>query len=208
VFQSFPTYGSGPNFFASYCPTGFNLLSCGSANSQYSNAETFRSWFPIGSTGCYAYDAYGMALFSWCTTMPVSSFYIATASGNGSVTSTCPGGTVAIGCSQRPLGLLREDWKRAKPLNDRMSCESYGYFGNICFATCASNVINYEMVSATSSGDIYATCTIPNNIVLGCGFQPNQVDLFSTALPVFPNSCVCHNGNQGTCFAICGQLQY
>jgi len=100
-----------------------------------------------------------------------------------------------------------------------------------CMATCASNVVDYDVVSQYGKSVALAQCT-GSSVVLGCGMQPaygddteevlNMEDIDDERLSKIENEeprftawavkdstkCECYDDLGITCYAICGRLTY
>jgi len=192
------------------CPSGYNLLSCGLDNSQKNIAEWYRSAIPISSATCECYDWWGVICEAWCTNVPINNFEIVTVHGSGVITASCPAGKQVLGCHIDPTALLVDNWRYWFPSADGSKCICKDAFGADCVASCASNINNYEVVSVWGSGNspVTASCTKPNNQVLGCGSNPNGAsnsENWRTTRAQL-GSCLCFDYWGTQCYAICGQI--
>jgi hypothetical protein len=128
------------------CPSGTSVLSCGIGDTQMSNHEVYRKAYPASSSTCTCYDYFGASCRAWCSNK-VANFAIqnsGTKSGHFSV--SCPAGSKVLGCHIQPdMSVTPELWRAYYPSNDGSSCNCYDYFGSNCVASCATNVVNYQV---------------------------------------------------------------
>jgi len=211
VFQAVSFKSSG--WMAASCPIGMRRLSCYLANTQTSIADTGRSANPLSTYGCHCNEWYGAECIAWCTNVPIPNFEIIRIVGIGNTTVPCSSGKQAMGCSVLSTGPKVEQYKWMYPGANGASCIDYEYNGGKFYATCASNISNYEIVSITGSGLVTVTCIQPGNVVLGCGSNPYQpwgantaADIWRVHRPLTPNSCGCTDAYGTKCFAVCGKL--
>ena len=201
--------------FSSYtnlsCNSGFSLLSCGISNSQFSRPEVYRSTIPLNSVTCQCYDYFGARCVVWCFSGCVKDFnivkYPATGFLTGNVYATCPTGTNVIGCHPNPDQSITAYGFRQYYPSSNQTCTCVDATGIQCIATCTSNVRNYEIKMATSSGAFQVACS-SSNVALGCGMRTtgNGVDFWRTAFISGISACQCYDSYGTTCYAICGQL--
>ena len=193
------------------CPIGMNLLSCGYGNTQLQTAEVYVSSRPINSTTCECYNYFGMECRAWCTTGPLD-FEIATLKSNGFFNVTCPKHKRVLGCHMSPTVQMNgkfEMWRSFYPLPDGFSCTCYDYYGASCIATCAANVINYQIAAVRAAGNVIATCQATGSIILGHGMQTFVTappEAFRTSAVVTNASSSCYDYFNTKCFALCGTL--
>ena len=81
--------------------------------------------------------------------------------------ATCTFGKQVMGCSAYSVPASNYKW--TYPKTDGSSCECNEKNEANCYASCASNITNYEIVSTIGTGQVTATCTHSENVVLGCG---------------------------------------
>ena len=203
-----PVYVNSGGVMHASCPSGMNLLSCGLDNTQTGTLEWYRSAIPISSTTCECYDFWGASCIAWCTNVPINNYEIQNVHGSGFFTATCPAGKQVLGCHLDPTALLVEDWRRWIPSSDGKTCTCYDYFGANCVASCASNINNYEVVSVKGSGVVRVGCTKPNNVILGCGSDPEGDSNKERFRTTFPQSgyCQCYDAYGTVCYAVCGTI--
>ncbi len=203
---------SGTGNIYSTCPTGYQILSCGTDNTQIVDWEAYRSWKAIDSKTCQCWDYFGMACVAWCTTLPVNGFEIKLTTSLDYFSASCSAGKQVLGCHIFPNQALdKEVYRQYYAASSGSLCNCYDYFGADCVSTCSTQVKNYEVVSVYGSGNIYVSCAQPLNRVLGCGLKPNQAmtpnyEKFRISRVVTGNKCLCYDGFGATCYAICGQI--
>ena len=113
-----------------------------------------------------------------------------------------------LGCHLRPTSLTEDYWKYWYPSPDGTKCICSHDYGAECIATCASNIVNYEIVSVYGTGTVTASCAIPNNQVLGCGNDRIGESGLCQFRSVYSqtNSCQCIDNYGTRCYAICGDI--
>ena len=118
-----------------------------------------------------------------------------------------------LGCNIQgayPQG-VGEAYRQHYPTAGGTGCTCYDHFGAWCVASCAANIRNYEVVSATGTGTFYVSCPA-GKVVLGCGMGPSAPtkDLFKTVriTSIADNSCMCYHAYGAPCFATCGQFNW
>ena len=204
--------------FQSSCPATMNLLSCSLGNTQREALELFRSIKPLNTTTCECYDNTYASCIAWCTELPVNNFEIVTTYGTGSFDATCPNGTNVLGCHIDPVmpyfGF--DCCRNFYPSDDGSGCSCSDIDGANCIATCASDINDYEVVSAYGTNNINVKCTKPGNVVLGCGGSPvnqwfkdyydYQFELWRMVKVQNKTSCTCYDWFGITCYAICGKI--
>ena len=212
-FSVFRSYSASSNryIFTVSCPTGFNLLSCGTSNYVQNYVEKYRYSKPISNTECECYDYYGINCHAWCTTLPLPKFEIMKSTSSNVFTSKCSSGNNVMGCHIKATTSSSESGRRYFPLTDGSGCTCYDYFGAECIATCMPSINNHEVViSPWSSGNVVVACNNPNNRVLGCGVDPygpsNGIERYRTQRPISGNSCECYDRAGTYCFAVCGSI--
>lgn len=207
VYQSSSIFGTGT--FNSSCPSGYNLISCGTAIYQTNKIENYRGWWISSNTTCTCYDSYGIYCAAWCTTLPLINITTPRFTSNGVVPVSCPAKSKNLGCSIRPNPLKPIFRVRYSiPSKDNSSCSCNDPYEVTCQASCATNVQNYEIVSDYGFDIFHVFCGHPDNFVLGCGFESDGPDAFATAFAETTTSCTCHSNTWygGTCYAVCGQI--
>jgi len=211
VFQAVGVKSSG--WITASCPIGMRCLSCFLANTQTSSIDKSRSANPRSPYACQCNEWYGAECIAWCTNVPIPNFEIIKVTGADQTYVPCTSGKQAMGCSLLSSGSNVEQYKWMYPTANGASCFSYEYFGAEFYATCASNIVNYEVVSITGSGLVTVTCTQPGNVVLGCGSNPykpwgytTSADIWRVHRPLTQNSCGCTDAYGTKCFAVCGRL--
>ena len=195
--------------FSVSCPLGYNLLSCGTANSVNRDIERFRSAKAIDNKTCVCHDAYDMTCAAWCTTLPVQGYEIIKVSKVGTFTASCPTDKTALGCHLDPMSTVWEPFRQYYPNTAGDGCNCYDTGNSECSVTCASQIRDYEVISVWSSGTFYANCGNPTNRVLGCGIDPSgssNIENFRAASVQYPNACKCVDGFGARCYAICGKI--
>lgn len=185
-------------------------ISCFIANTQKSAADRFRSANPRSPYSCHCNEWYGAECIAWCTNIPIPNFEIIKIVSAGDVYVPCSSGKQAMGCTELSTTSNVEQNKWMYPTADGASCYCYEYFGAEFYATCASNIVNYEVVSVIGTGLVTATCAQPGNVVLGCGSDPYGIasayDIWRVNYPLTQNSCVCSDAYGTKCYAVCGKL--
>ena len=206
------TYTAISGYQTIVCKPGFVLLSCGVDDTQKMNQEMYRFSIPTSPNSCQCYDRYGVACVAWCASV-VRSFQIRAS--NAQIWTTqayCSAGTYVVGCSILPTqanSTPADPFRQYYPSPDGRGCIcSDTVSGARCEATCASNVMNHEIRSVSSSNHVYVTCP-PSKHVLGCGINPIQsssYEVYRTSFVKNSTSCECYDYFGCTCYAICGQL--
>lgn len=140
---------SGSHSFQSSCPDGTALLSCGSQNYEAFYAEVYRSFKPLNSTTCDCWDYYSLICIALCTAKPVNDFQLVTTFSVGNFSATCPVGKRVLGCHLSPnrLNPQHDSLRSFYPTSDGLSCICLDLYGANCIATCASNVVDYEITT-------------------------------------------------------------
>ena len=118
-----------------------------------------------------------------------------------------------LGCGLKPQnnGLIPQSYREHYPKSDGTGCVCYDSGGAQCVATCASNIINYAIVSKVGDLDNSnpaARCPT-GSFVLGCGVgQPSKSGIERNPTYVVSDSrtCLCQNEYGVTCYATCGKL--
>lgn len=115
-----------------------------------------------------------------------------------------------MGCQIEPLKKEPEKWRVYEPLSDGSGCHCYDYFGANCVATCASNIMQYEIKSTyVLRGSVQVQCSQGQQI-LGCGVHAYETEeVFEKFRAVFASSdtaCQCYDNYGAKCFAVCGRL--
>ena len=165
MFQAFGKTSSG--FIVAECPSGMRLLSCNLDNSQRATIDTSRSANTQTPTRCICNDIYGAGCIAWCTNLPIPSFEIIVRNGLNDFFANCTFGKHVMGCSAYSVPASNSKW--TYPKADGSSCECYEKNDANCYASCASNITNYEIVPIIGTGLVTATCSHSDNVVLGCG---------------------------------------
>ena len=180
------------------------------ANTQTSIADTYRSANPLSPYDCRCNEWYGAECIAWCTNVPIPNFEIIKVTGSGQKYIPCTSGKQAMGCTEISTTSSVEQYKWMFPTADGASCFNYEYFGADFYATCASNIVNYEVVSATGTGLVTVNCAQPGNVVLGCGSNPIGIasgpNIWRVHRPLTQNSCGCSDATGTKCYAVCGKL--
>jgi hypothetical protein len=198
---------------SSSCPVGMRRLSCFLVNTQTSIADTGRSANPLSTYSCHCNEWYGAECIAWCTNMPIPDFEIIKLTGSGNITVPCSSGKKAMGCTVLSMVSPVDRFKWMYPAENGASCINRESSGGEFYATCASNIVDYEIVSVIGTGLVTVTCAQPGNVVLGCGSNPYQPygtttlpDSWRMHRPLTQNSCGCSDAYGTKCFAICGKL--
>ena len=186
-------------------------MSCNFNNIPAASYEIFRGFYPINSTTCGCYDYYGIGCNAWCMTYPVTGFEIVVASNTGTFSATCSTGKKVLGCHINPLATAPADmWRKYYPASTGTACTCTDKGRAECYATCASGIKDYEIISLHgSTNPTVVSCKIAGNVVLGCGHKPDATstpELWPFVLVNSLTSCVCYFYYGSTCYAICGKL--
>ena len=152
-----------------------------------------------------------MECVSWCTTAQLKDFEVALEAGAGTFNVSCPAGTKVLGCHVFAIRLtLYEVWRSFYPTSDGSACTCYDYYGAVCYATCASNILDYEVIAVSGSGDVVSSCMTPGNAVFGCGAQSyysnTVIEMWRETYVLNMTSCLCHDVFWVKCFAVCGKF--
>ena len=173
--------------------------------------DSLRSAKPLNNYQCqcddHTYSTYNC--YAWCTNLPVSGFEVVKKSSNGTFSATCPSGKSAAGCYIDPATTAVEAKRQFFPVSDGTGCSCFDSGSSECSATCVSSIQDYEIVSASGVGYVFANCTNPTNRVLGCGIDPSSstAPLKSRACrPIAGNSCRCYDTYGTKCYAVCGKI--
>jgi len=204
VFQVIKNSSSG--LFEARCPSGMRLLSCSLGNTQTVANDKSRSANTQYSTNCICNDIHGAQCIAWCTNLPIPNFEIIVTEGIGNFFANCTSGKQVMGCTAFSSPASTDKW--TYPVADGSSCECNETLRANCYASCASNITNYEIVSTIGFGLVTATCTHPDNVVLGCGSKGTTLisDPWRFSHPMSNTSCTCSNANGTKCYAICGRF--
>ena len=191
------------------CDPGYSLLSCGMSPVNFTMEEGYPKFYPtIGS--CYFYNSYGMDCHAWCTDSVQGVEYVSTVQQSGVFTVTCPAGKKLLGCHISPndIGNSRFDrWRQFYPINDS-TCSCSDSVSASCIASCASNVINHEIIRVNGSEKVWVPCP-PDKVVLGCGQAPYpNLGPYKFRITDIgkPTSCYCYDVYGTSCYAVCGNL--
>jgi hypothetical protein len=193
------------------CPSDTpNLLSCGLNNlPTATQVEVYRHAIPVSSSTCDCYDYFGAVCVAQCT-YGIQGFQISKTAGRAFDTS-CPSGTKVLGCHIQPIDSTGiEVWREHYPSSDGSSCHCYDYFGANCYATCGSDIFDYEVVNSHGKGDVTVQCPSDKS-ALGCGINPDfqGPERWRAMYVSSQTSCTCHDSYGVTCYAICGnRFQY
>jgi hypothetical protein len=137
----------------------------------------------------------------------VKGFEIVNASGTNEFSVLCPTGKKVLGCHMLPF-TDKEVIRKHYPTDDGNGCTCYDYFGGVCYASCASNIVNHEIRSQFGVGNTTVSCS-PDNYVLGCGVKPvhwQPDEKWRTYNVASQSSCQCHDNSGATCYASCGKF--
>ena len=85
---------------------------------------------------CNCSDTYGGTCLAVCSSN-IKKYNVLVSSGTGIVNVTCPGGTYALGCGNKPTSTLIEVFPTILVTNEN-TCSCYHYFGVTCFAICGN----------------------------------------------------------------------
>lgn len=192
------------------CPIGYSAYYCSLYYSQATSSDLLRWSSPLNSQTCTCKSTVGAGCFAWCSTYPAPTMVIK--SGTNTIYSACPTGSHVIGCHLRHTSPTIERWMMYLP-TDNFTCECYDRFGGDCFATCASNVKDYEVVTLFGYNYITVNCSNPTNKVLGCGYHVtyhNQgtYESFGFSRVNSERSCQCYAYFGADCTAFCGKLYW
>ena len=174
----------------------------------------YRSIIPMNSSTSRCNDQFRAVCVLQCYSGIIENFQIVknpdSAFFNGVVNLSCPSGTYVIGCHPHPnsdFSISYTDKYRKYYPASSTTCTCSDLHGIQCIATCASNVRNHEIKSATSNGTFLVSCSIPNQ-VLGCGMNPtgNGFEFWRSAFVFNSTACQCYDFFGTTCYAICGQI--
>jgi len=205
-------YGKG--LFQVSCPAGMNLLSCNYETlvGNGTRFDYYRGYKPISNQSCECNDYFGVTCAARCVDHPVAGFEIAVANGSGSLQAVCSAGKKVLGCHISPIFDTNyyDPWRIWYPTDDGSSCACFDDVLAECYATCATDIKDYEIVSAHGGlKNIFVSCKIPGNVVLGCGQIADDSDFYEKWTKAFISSqttCKCYNYFGVTCYAICGKM--
>jgi len=188
-----------------------SLLSCGfeSHPDSWFDYEAYRGFYPIDAATCECYDFFGEKCFAWCTLYYVNGFEIVTQKSSGIFEASCSIGNNVLGCHIKPDTSVEYDLGRKYyPSADGTRCICEDQYTSNCYATCASGIFDYEIITAPGTVDnVVVSCTIPGNVVLGCGQRANTADeKWPSMYAQNQTSCLCYNWYGNTCYAICGKI--
>jgi hypothetical protein len=189
------------------CRPGYELLSCGIDNMDRSGSKDFRRYaVPNGPRSCECHGDRAAVCVPWCTNA-VEGFEIVNATGTKTFTVLCPTGKKVLGCHMLP-STDKEVIRKHYPTDDGNGCTCYDWFGGVCYASCASNLVNYEIRSQFGVGNTTVSCS-PDSYVLGCGVKPvhGKLDEKRRTYHVASlSSCECYDNTGATCYAACGKF--
>ena len=192
------------------CNTGYSLLSCGMERVSGDDRRSYS--IPISPEKCESKDSSLKATgYAWCSNS-VSDFQIVKTIGlstERAFSAQCPPWKKVIGCHMYPHQNTKEteEYGDYYPSEDGSMCFCYHRFGADCIATCASNIIEYKVVSTRDLGSGMKNVTCPGDkFVLGCGFYAFGGRGVRSAYVSSLNTCTCHDYKNGICYAICGKF--
>ena len=196
------------------CQPGMNVMSCSyaSKDADHSHYDPFPGVVPVNSTTCECSNWVGATCAARCVNRPVLGYEKVMANGTGLVRPTCPVGKKVLGCHINPKNViyLYDPQRYYYPSDNGSSCICNDDVGAECYATCASDIKDYEIVSAHGvAADTFVSCKITGNVVLGCGQRPDGASLYENWSKMYiidQTTCVCYNYYGIVCYAICGKL--
>ena len=186
------------------CPNGMNLLSCTVGPFM---EVVLTGAKPLNSSTCECYSSSTVGCNARCTSNQVLGFQVVAANGSANFLATCPIEKKVLGCHiASASGYVPFSWQ-TYPLRNGPSCACYAAANVTCYATCATNVKDYEVVGDNQrdvvNGGYYSTCQKPGNEILGCGCSGEYI-----AKPSFCiyNKTSCYS-SQLMVLGICGQFE-
>ena len=198
------------------CNDGFTLLSCGMRPVDLFNEEIIQHIFPTSSGTCDCYSAFLKTCQAWCASAYAvrGIEYITTAQQKGTSRAVCPAGKKVVGCHISPgiseyriAGGTFDQFRYFYPSNES-TCTCYDSTSASCTASCASNIINHEIIAVNGTGPVPAICP-RGKIVLGCGRVPwtvNRDRFRQLYITGYPPHCLCKDDYGTACYAICGNF--
>ena len=202
----------GNGHFQVSCPSGMNLTACNYASIYGNSYEAYQGFKPVSSNTCECYNSYGMTCAARCVNNTVPEFEIVLANGTGMVQAHCPTDKRVLGCHINPVYVIGQydRWRKWYPSDKGSLCICNDDLGAECYATCASDIKDYEIVSATGlASNSVSSCKKAGNVVLGCGHQSEYTSRYVVWTKMFifnETSCLCISSYRSTCYAICGKL--
>ena len=189
-----------------------NLTACNYASIYGNSYEAYQGFKPVSSNTCECYNSYGMTCAARCVNTTVPEFEIVLANGTGMVQAHCPTDKRVLGCHINPVYVIGQydRWRKWYPSDNGSSCICNDDVGAECYATCASDIKDFEIVSATGlASNSVSSCKKAGNVVLGCGHQSEYTSRYVVWTKMFifnETSCLCISSYRSTCYAICGKL--
>ena len=109
-----------------------------------------------------------------------------------------------------PNKIAPEYWRAFYPTPDGSACFCYDFFGAECSATCASSILDYEVVKTFGNAKVAVSCnSTTGNVVLGGGQQPafTPSHEYWRSFNVYnETSFTCYDFFGIICYAVCGKL--
>ena len=193
------------------------LLYCGMDNVQTEQFDTRRYAIPINSTTCECHDNYGMKCVAWCTNEILEGFEIVVNRtdplNTNELLATCSLGKLVVGCHLEPIVIQDKNYFGSRvyyPYNYGSSCYCNDYQGSKCIALCALNINKYEIAQNYGRGMVRASCTRPENNLLGCGLFVNgevETAFWRYSYTFNEKTCLCFANVYVVCYAVCGVLE-
>ena len=202
----------GNGHFQVSCPSGMNLTACNYASIYGNSYEAYQGFKPVSSNTCECYNFFGMTCAARCVNYTVPEFEIIISYGTGVVQASCPTGKAVLGCHINPIQIVDkfDAWRKWYPSDNGSSCICFDKVQAECYATCASDIKDYEIASAFgAASNSVASCKIAGNVVLGCGHQAEYTShyvIWTKMLIYNETSCLCISSYKSTCYAICGKF--
>jgi hypothetical protein len=165
----------------------------------------------IDGKTCECSDAFGTNCVAWCTDKRMPDMELRDGANplhNDVIHAACSQGKRAISCNLKPN---QNFYATVLQYTTGYVCICYDYQDGKCFATCASNIKNYETVISTGINTLSPSCIRPGNKILSCGIYA-MFSLVSEYLLHYhqvknETSCECFSSSQNyTCYAVCGTL--
>ena len=117
-----------------------------------------------------------MKCVAWCTNKILEGFEIVVNRtdplNTNELLATCSLGKLVVGCHLEPIVIQDKNYFGSRvyyPYNYGSSCYCNDYQGSKCIALCALNINKYEIAQNYGRGMVRASCTRPENNLLGCG---------------------------------------
>ena len=198
------------------CQPGMYVMSCGYASKDvdHYHYDAFPGLLPVNNTSCECSNWVGITCAARCVNHPVLGYEIVMANDTGSVRPTCPVGKKVLGCHMNPTNFIYvyDPLRYFYPSDNGSSCVCNDDAGAACYATCVSDIKDYEIVTAHGdAADTFVSCKITGNVVMGCGQKSDDSPLYDHWTKMYitdQTTCLCSNNYGIVCYAICGKLNY